>query len=58
MAFGGRRYSSPSGAGPAPRETVTGRKMATGGWTFWRVEVDGKAQTLSDVRNVYLKRGG
>ena len=58
MEFEGRRYPTPSAAGAAARQTVTGRKMATSGWRFWKVEVGGKAQTLSDLRDAYVKGGG
>lgn len=32
----GKRYDSPSEAGSAARQAVTGRPMATNGWVFWQ----------------------
>jgi hypothetical protein len=58
VEFEGRRYATPSAAGAAARQTVTGRDMATSGWKFWQVEVGGEAQTLWQVRDAYLKGKG
>jgi predicted type IV restriction endonuclease len=57
VEFQGKRYPSPSKAAEAARETVTGRKMSTNGWSFWQVAGDGgKPQTLEQVRDDYLKK--
>ena len=58
VEFQGQRYASPSAAGGAARATVTGRKMATNGWSFWQTQGDdGKPRTLADVRDAFPKQG-
>ena len=58
VKYEGRQYSSPSAAGAAARQTVTGRQMSTNGWKFWQVEVEGGAQTLRHIREAYRKGKG
>ncbi len=58
VEFQNKRYTSPSAAGAAARKTITGKKMSTDGWYFWRVQGDdGKLRTLWQVRDAYVKRG-
>ena len=57
VEFQGQRYASPSAAGAAARETITGKDMATNGWDFWRVGgEDEEVRTLGQVRKAFLKR--
>jgi len=56
VEFQGQRYASPSDAGGAAKATLTGKKMATDGWSFWRIEGgDGKPRTLASIREAYQK---
>ena len=52
IEFQGRRYSTPSAAASAARETVTGKPMATNGWSFWRLDrPDGRSVELGTLRS-------
>jgi hypothetical protein len=51
VEFAGWRYATPSAAATAARETLTGDKMGPNGWTFWRVEVEGKPLPLAQLRS-------
>lgn len=52
IEFQGQRYATPSAAASAARETVTGRPMATNGWSFWRFDgADGQTRELGSVRS-------
>jgi hypothetical protein len=56
IEFQGKRYASPSAAGTAARASISGRRMATNGWDFWRFQSDGQAaQTLADLRSQCAK---
>jgi predicted type IV restriction endonuclease len=58
VEFQNQRYTSPSAAGAAASQTITGRKMSMDGWTFWQVQGDdGKPRTLWQIRDAYAKRG-
>jgi hypothetical protein len=47
----GQRYGTCSAAAEAAREAVTGQRLNTNGWTFWKYQAaDGKARTLADAR--------
>ncbi|NIA13652.1 MAG: DUF2924 domain-containing protein [Nitrospiraceae bacterium] len=54
VEFQGTKYATCSAAGNAARAVVTGRKMSTNGWTFWRFrDADGKVRELGTVRERY-----
>lgn len=51
IEFQGQRHSTPSAAASAARETVTGKPMATNGWSFWRFDgPDGQPWELGTLR--------
>jgi hypothetical protein len=51
VEFQGQRYTTCSAAAEAARATVSGKKMNTNGWTFWRYEgAGGKKHTLAEAR--------
>ena len=55
VEFQGQRYGSPSAAGGAACATVTGRKMSTDGWMFWKVEGDdGRLRELTHARSQFI----
>jgi hypothetical protein len=55
--FQGKNYPSCSAAAEVARSTVTGRRMSTNGWTFWKHHDEGGKLVLLDVaRQGYLKR--
>ena len=57
IEFHSQRYATSSAAGEAARATITGRKMNTNGWTFWRVTcADGKTRTLGQVRDAHRRK--
>ena len=57
VEFRGQKYTTVSAAGQAVRQAITGRKMGTNGWTFWRVTgVDGKTRTLGQVRDTHRRK--
>lgn len=58
IEFQRQRYSTPSAAASAARETVTGKPMATNGWSFWRFDgPDGHARELGTLRAVDAANG-
>jgi hypothetical protein len=55
VEFRGAKYKSPSAAGAAAKQYVTGKYVATDGWYFWRYfDKDGKQVPLSAARLTYL----
>ena len=57
VEFQGKRYVTPSAAGLAARETITGRKMGTDGWSFWQIAgADGRTRTLGQVRDAHRRK--
>jgi len=55
VEFGGQRFSSCSSAAEFARSTVTGRKMNTNGWSFWRyTDADQKRRELLHARKLFL----
>ncbi|MFG0241662.1 MAG: hypothetical protein ACF8R9_02630 [Phycisphaerales bacterium JB054] len=51
IEFQGRKYSTPSAAASAARETLTGKPMATNGWSFWRFDgPNGSPRELGTLR--------
>jgi hypothetical protein len=58
IEFQGHRYSTPSAAASAARETVTGKPMATNGWSFWRFDgPDGRPRELGTLRPADAEAG-
>jgi hypothetical protein len=59
VEFQGSKFDSCSSAAEAARETVTGRRMNTNGWSFWQYpDEDGKRMTLFDLRKRFLAMKG
>jgi hypothetical protein len=59
VEFQGAKFDSCSSAAEAARETVTGRRMNTNGWSFWQyLDKDGKKTTLFDLRKRFLAMKG
>ena len=57
VVFDGKRYRTLSGAGAAARKSVTGKKLATDGWRFWRVRVGkGEPRVIDVLRQELLRR--
>lgn len=57
VEFQGTTYASCSTAAEAARETITGRKMNTNGWSFWQcLDANGKSRTLVDVRTEFIAK--
>jgi hypothetical protein len=55
--FQGKNYPTPSAGAEVARSTITGRRMSTNGWIFWKYRDDrGKLVLLDDARQRYLKR--
>lgn len=55
VGFQGTIYKTSSTAAETARGTVTGRKMNTNGWSFWKYAgADGKARELTAARTEYL----
>jgi len=52
----GNKYDSLSMAADEARKKITGKKMSTNGWEFWRFSDDsGREIKLSEVRSKYLQ---
>lgn len=59
VEFGKRVFPSCSTAGEEARAAVTGRRMNTNGWSFWRfTDGDGKKCSLDSARQKYLAAKG
>jgi hypothetical protein len=57
VRFQGEIYKTCSAAGDFARSTVTGRRMNTNGWTFWRyLDPQGKLVLLDTARQEYMNR--
>ena len=57
VTFQGKNYASSSTAAEMARGTVTGRRMNTNGWTFWKYRDEGgKLVLLDTARQEYMKR--
>lgn len=55
IEFRGATYKSPSAAGAAAKQFVTGKYVATDGWYFWHfIDADGKRVPLSKARLAYF----
>jgi hypothetical protein len=58
VEFQAQRYGTCSAAAEAARESITGEKLNTNGWTFWQYQVaDGKTLTLADAREQFARSG-
>lgn len=59
LEFQGQRYFSCSPAAEAARKAVTGKSMATNGWSFWQVvDGQGKRRSLEELRAQVAERHG
>ncbi|MCX7410763.1 MAG: hypothetical protein NTZ32_22030 [Planctomycetales bacterium] len=59
VEFQGTRYSTCSNAAGSARGTITGRPMATNGWSFWQyTDATGKALELAHARSQFLAKAG
>jgi hypothetical protein len=57
VEFGSAKYKSPSAAGAAAKQSVTGKYMATDGWDFWHyIDKSGARVPLSVARQQYLAK--
>lgn len=57
VEFQGKAFSTCSRAAERARETVTGKRMNTNGWSFWQfTDSDGKTRELLDARAAYLSQ--
>jgi hypothetical protein len=57
VEFGRAKYKSPSAAGAAAKQSVTGKFMATDGWDFWHfTDRSGARVPLSVARQQYLAK--
>ena len=55
--FRGAKYKSPSAAGAAAKQFVSGKFLATDGWTFWHyTDQDGARVPLSVAREQYIAK--
>jgi hypothetical protein len=55
--FRGAKYKSPSAAGAAAKQFVSGKYLATDGWTFWHyTDGDGVRVPLSIARDQYIAK--
>jgi hypothetical protein len=54
--FRGAVYSSPSAAGAAAKQFVSGKFLATDGWSFWHYVDGGAKVNLSVARQKYLSK--
>ncbi len=59
VEFQGQTYDSCSTPAELARGTITGRRMNTNGWSFWKlIGVDGKVATLLDLRQRFMAMKG
>jgi hypothetical protein len=57
VEFRGAKYKSPSAAGAAAKQFVSGKFLATDGWTFWHYTgQDGAWVPLSVARDQYVAK--
>lgn len=49
----GSVFNSCSTAASEARSIVAGKRLATNGWDFWQLEINGKKTTLHECRNQY-----
>jgi len=55
VEFQRTRYDNSSKAAEAARQTITGKKMNTNGWTFWRYRTpSGDKRSLADARSDFV----
>jgi hypothetical protein len=56
VEFRGQVFRTCSSAAEVARSTITGRKMSTNGWSFWKLAGGpGSVTTLEMVRAKYLE---